>query len=319
MNITKLIKAIENNLESSEISMGYINILTYSAKDIRIKNRQLVLDNGLETMEYPLEDINSVLIESQNCLISVKTLTELAKRNITTYFCDEKHLPSAYLLNYNGFYKNLEVYNYQTGISKPTQKQLWKQIVTAKIENQLKVLDLCGIKHNLKEYVAKIKSADTDNIEAIVANQYFKLLFGNKFTRQNENLINASLNYGYAIVRGSIARTVVAHGLLPFLGVFHHNKLNAFNLVDDLIEPFRPLVDLFVIQNILCLEENSLTPSIKQTIFGLINYDMLIQNQHQNLSNAIEIFVNSFVDSITDNVAKLSCPQLIPLHIHQYE
>lgn len=196
--------------------MGYLNIMTYSAKDIYIKNKHLVLDNGVESMEYPLEDINSVLIESQNCNISIKTLTELTKRNVITYFCDEKHLPTAYTINYNGFYKSLEVYNYQTNISKPTQKQLWKQIISAKIFNQLKVLDICSIPNDLKKYYAKIKSADTDNIEAIVANQYFKLLFGNKFTRQNECLINASLNYGYAIVRGVIARTVVAHGLLPF-------------------------------------------------------------------------------------------------------
>lgn len=299
--------------------MGFVNIVVNSAKSISIKNKQLVLDNGVEKMDYPLEDINSVLIESQNCVISVKTLTELAQHNVVTYFCDDKHLPCAYLLNYNGFYKNLEVYNFQTGISKPTQKQLWKQIVTAKIENQLRMLDLCKIKHNLGIYLSKIKSADTDNIEAIVASQYFKLLFGNKFSRQQESLVNACLNYGYAIVRGIIARTVVAHGLLPFLGVFHHNKLNAFNLVDDLIEPFRTMVDLFVVQNILDTTEETLTPSIKHQLFGLINYDMLIQNQRQTLTNCIEIFVNSFVQSLTDNVANLTCPSLIELSLHQYE
>lgn len=299
--------------------MGFINLISYSASNISIKNKQLILDNGFETMDYPLEDLNSVLIENRNCNISVRTLTELARHNVVTYFCDEKHLPCAYLLNYNGFYKNLEVYNYQVNISKPTQKQLWKQLVVAKIENQIKVLDLCGIKHNLTQYLGKIKSADADNIEAIVANLYFKHLFGNKFTRQNECLINASLNYAYAIIRGLVARTVVAHGLLTFLGVFHHNKLNAFNLVDDLIEPFRPLVDLFVYQNILPLNQTELTTEIKQQLFGLLNYDMISINQHQTLTNCVEILVNSLVQSLTDNVAKLNCPKVFGLELHQYE
>ena len=101
--------------------MGFINIIAYSAKDIKIKDKQLILSNNQESIDYPLEDVNSLMIESQICNISIYTLTQLSKFNITTYLCDEKHLPCAYLLNYNGFYKNLEVYKFQTSISKPTQ------------------------------------------------------------------------------------------------------------------------------------------------------------------------------------------------------
>lgn len=293
--------------------------MTYSAKDIKVKNKQLLLAKDNEVVDFPLEDINSIMIETQSCNISTYTLVQLAKYNIATFFCDEKHLPCAYMLNYNGFYKNLEVYNYQINISKPTQKQLWKQIVMAKIKNQIGVLNLCGIKNNLSEYISKVKSFDTDNVEAVVANQYFKLLFGTLFTRDNECLINACLNYGYAIIRGLVARTVVSHGLLPYIGVFHKNKLNAFNLVDDLIEPFRQIVDLFVYKNIKELDEKELTPKIKQQLFNLLNFDIKIQNQKQTITNSIEIMVNSFVQSISNDVAKMICPEIIDLALHSYE
>ena len=259
--------------------MGFINLITYSAQDIKIRDNQLILSNNDTFADYPLEDLNSLMIESQSCNISIYALTQLSKYNVATYFCDEKHLPCAYLLNYNGFYKNLEVYKYQTSISKPTQKQLWKQLVSAKIKNQIRALNLCGIKNDLDKYLPKIRSADTDNIEAIVANQYFKLMFGLKFARGNECVINSCLNYGYAIIRGLVARTIVSHGLLPFLGVWHKNQLNAFNLVDDIIEPFRPIIDLFVFQNIKSINQNELTREIKQSLFEILNYDMKLMSK----------------------------------------
>lgn len=299
--------------------MGFINLITYSAKDIKIKDNQLILSNNNASADYPLEDLNSLMIESQSCNISTYALAQLSKYNVATYFCDEKHLPCAYLLNYNGFYKNLEVYKFQTSISKPTQKQLWKQLVYAKVKNQIIALNLCGIKNDLEKYLPKIKSADTDNIEAVVANQYFKLMFGLKFARGNECLINSSLNYGYAIIRGLVARTIVSHGLLPFLGVWHKNQLNAFNLVDDIIEPFRPIIDLFVFKNIKSITQNQLTPKIKQSLFEILNYDMKIDGQNQTITNCVEILINSFVQSITKDVANLKCPELIKLALHSYE
>ena len=298
--------------------MGYINIITYSAQNISIKNKQLLLENGQDFVTYPLEDINSLLIESERCSISTNTLRQLAQNNIVTYFCDEKHLPCAYLINYNGFYKNLEVYNHQVNLSKPTQKNLWKQIIVAKVQNQIEVLNLCGIKNDLQSFVPKIKSADSDNIEALVANKYFKLLFGDDFVRRNPNFVNGCLNYAYAIVRGMIARTVVAHGMLPFLGVFHKNKLNAFNLVDDLNEPFRPIVDLLVAKQI-DLTQTELTPKTKQQVFSVVNFDMLVNGQKQTVSNCIEILVNSYSQSLSKDDAKLVCPKIIELSLHQYE
>lgn len=298
--------------------MGYINIITYSAQNISTKNKQLLLANGQDSVAYPIEDINSLLVESDRCTISTNTIRQLAQNDIVTYFCDEKHLPCAYLINYNGFYKNLEVYNHQVSLSKPTQKNLWKQIITSKVQNQIEVLNLCGIKNDLACYISKIKSADSDNIEALVANKYFKLLFGKNFARKNENFVNSCLNYAYAIVRGMIARTVVAHGLLPFLGVFHKNKLNAFNLVDDLIEPFRPIVDLLVAKQI-DLSQTELTPKTKQQLFSVVNHDMLVGGQKQTVSNCIEILVNSYVQSLAKNKAMLSCPKIIELRLHEYE
>ena len=128
------------------------------------------------------------------------------------------------------------------------------------------------------------------------------------------------LNYGYSIVRGMIARSIVCHGYEPSLGIFHKSELNSFNLADDFIEPFRPLVDLVVHQLMQSVEEEQhLTPGIKQELFRLVNYDMEVGNQKQIVSNAIELFVESYSKSLRDNAESITPPVLIALKEHSYE
>lgn len=301
--------------------MGYINIVIASDADITIKNKQLVLRNihTGDSVDYPIEDINSVLIESLRSNISTKTLSLLADNNIITYFCDESHLPSAYLLNYNGFYKNLSVYNMQVSCPKPLQKRLWQGVIKSKISNQIGVLDLCGIDNDLSKYESMVLSGDSTNVESTVALKYFKLLFGDDFGRRYDTIVNASLNYGYSIIRGCIARSVVAHGLLPYLGMHHSNQLNAFNLVDDLIEPFRPVVDLYVYNNLVGTECTELNHYIKQGLVSLLNADVMIDGKVYALSFAVDIVVSSYIESLSAESNKLLLPTVLEYEFHKYE
>lgn len=300
--------------------MGFINVFVGSQCYFKIKNKQLVLTKeNNDSISYPIEDLNSIIIENEQSNISVKTLTELANKNVIVYLCDEKHLPSCYLLGYNSFYKNLMVYKYQVDLSKPITKQLWKDIIKHKILNQIKVLELCNIENDLDKYIADIKSDDADNIESVVANKYFKLLFGKEFVRRRTNLINSALNYGYAIIRGAIARTVVAHGLQPFLGIHHKNQLNNFNLVDDLIEVYRPVVDLFVVNNFQNQESDELTPQMKVLLHSLLASDVKIQNGVYDVSTSIDIFVASYVSSIESQKNKIKFPEILEFKVHEYE
>lgn len=301
--------------------MGYINIVVGSDAKISIRNKQLLLTNltTSDTMDYPLEDINAIVIESLQSVISTKALMELADHSVAVYFCDEYHLPSAQLLNYNGFYKHLQIYNIQTACPKPFAKRIWRDIVCQKIVNQGKVLQMCNKNDCVSVLSSKVLSGDSNNIESVAALKYFKELFGKGFARGQNNIINSALDYGYSIIRGAIARSVVAHGLVPYLGVHHCNQLNAFNLVDDLIEPFRPVVDLYAYTNITSLHDQEMTRSIKQDLVGLLNADVLICNKRYPISYAIELLVTSLIDCMSEKDAKLNLPTILPLEIHRYE
>lgn len=299
--------------------MGYINVFVGSECTIKLKNKQLLLNKNDNSASYPLEDLNSVLIENNNCVVTIKCLTELVKHNVLVYVCDEKHLPASYLLGYNSFYTNLTAYNYQINNGKPFLKQLWKSVVKHKILNQIKVLELNCIQHDLTAYIEMVKSDDSDNVESVVANKYFKLLFGKNFVRRNDVLINSALNYGYAIIRGAIARTVVAHGLQPFIGIHHSNYLNNFNLVDDLIEPFRPVVDLFVYNNFYCVSETELSPAMKLSLHNLLNADVLIGGSKYSVSYAVELYVESVVQSFKTQKNLIRFPEIKEIEIHKYE
>ncbi len=299
--------------------MGYRNLFIANAKRISVKNRQLLIDD----VSVPVEDICSLMIENQSTLFSAFVLQYLAEQGVVVYVCDSKHTPNAVLLPLNSHSRHLKMLRYQIEISKVLQKRIWQKIVISKLENQSRCLGLIddsdGAKH-IKMLQKKVLSGDSKNIEAQAAAYYFKRIYGKHFIRSGESLTNAMLNYGYSIVRGMIARSIVCHGYEPSLGIFHKSELNSFNLADDFIEPFRPLVDLVVHQLMQSVEEEQhLTPGIKQELFRLVNYDMEVGNQKQIVSNAIELFVESYSKSLRDNAESITPPVLIALKEHSYE
>lgn len=301
--------------------MGFINVFVSSSVYANIENKQLKLtkkESG-ESITYPLDDLSSVIFDNSQSVISIKTLCKLSENNVIAYFCDEKHVPQTYLLAYNAYYKNLSNYLKQVGVKKPTLKNIWKNIVKQKIQNQIEVLNLLNKKHTLTDYINQVQSDDSKNIESVVASKYFKILFGPNFNRREGCLnINSALNYGYAIIRGAIARSVVSHGLQPFLGIHHCNKLNNFNLVDDLIEPYRPLVDLLVYTNYETFL-NELNAVSKMKLVNILNLDVLYCNQKQSVQYSIENLVENYVKCITNNNFNIKLPKIIKLQIHEYE
>lgn len=295
--------------------MAYINIFVDNDAHISVKNKQLWLKNAEKEMDWPLEDINSIMIESLRSTISTYTLSALAQNNVIVYFCDEKHLPCAYLLPFNSHFSQIKIYAAQSQISVPLKKQLWKEIVINKIKNQNKCLVLCKKEPILQDLLKNVRSGDTSNAEAVAASKYFRHLFSSSFTREQDSNINAALNYGYAIIRGVIARSIVSHGLQPFLGIKHCSTLNNFNLADDLIEVFRPFVDLFVYQN----QDVVFDKYYKAQLFNLLNANCLVDGAKYTLAYAIELYVQSYIESITKGENKLKFPNLIEIENHKYD
>ncbi|HGG9501159.1 TPA: type II CRISPR-associated endonuclease Cas1, partial [Neisseria meningitidis] len=206
----------------------------------------------------------------------------------------------------------------------PLKKQFWQHIVRQKILNQAFIADETGndlAAKRLRTLASEVRSGDTGNREAQAAALYFQALFGEKFTRNDNNAVNAALNYTYAVLRAAVARTLTLYGWLPALGLFHRSELNPFNLADDFIEPLRPLADLTVIhlyeQGRLKAE---LTPGIKQHLIKTLHYQISIERQHFSTLAAIDKMVSSFQAGVTDKNAKqLKLPEILPLKEYRYE
>ncbi len=280
--------------------MNFINVFVSEGKNVSIKANNLSVE-GEETMTFPLEDIGVVMLENHKCNITVRALSKLTEYGSTVFVCDERHLPSAVLLPANSYYKPLFNYNLQVSISKPRLKNLWKKIIEKKIYNQAQCLIKNGIDSGkLVDLAQSVLSGDADNKEAQASAFYFPKLFGKNFTRDDDCLINSCLNYAYAIVRGVIARHICARGFLPCLGIFHCNTFNAFNLADDFIEPFRPIVDFFVYNSLDDLGPQ-FGPHTKKKLFTILNLQVYSGEEKHNLSYAIEREVESIIGYYSGN------------------
>ena len=297
--------------------MGYRVIFLTNPARLYVKNQQLVIDNG-DVFKVPLEDIECIAIDSMQISMNSYLLSRLSEYAITLYVTDKTHHPCRTFLPLLRHSKHLSVLKNQLEMTLPNKKKLWKQIVCQKIENQATVLKLCGIDEWKSIDVLKnmVKSGDPDNMEAVAASKYFKLLFGKNYTRTQDNFINPKLNYGYSILRSTISKYLVVYGYEPSLGIFHKSNLNSFNLSDDIIEPFRPIVDLYVKKFAL---EDEIDTHTKASLANLLNCDLIIDNKLFACAKAIELTIKSLSSWYNDKNKSLLLPQIIDLEQHTYE
>ena len=205
------------------------------------------------TTTLPIEDIGVVVLDNKQITITQGVLEALLENNCAVITCDSSHLPVGLMLPLCGNTTQNERFRCQLDASLPLKKQLWQQTVQYKIRNQAAVLQMThgSVARNMLAWAADVKSGDSDNLEARAAVFYWRNLFADipNFTREREGVApNNLLNYGYAILRAVVARGLVASGLLPTLGIHHHNRYNAYCLADDIMEPYRPYVDALVVK-----------------------------------------------------------------------
>jgi len=298
--------------------MSYRNIFIENSGRLTVRDEQLVISQNTENT-VPLEDINCIIVDNTSTTISTYLLSKIADHDIMLYICNEKHLPTAMTIGINNYSRQLKRLEEQLLLPKPLKKRLWQSIIVQKIQNQAKCLELLQSPgyERLNNLSLSVQSGDSTNVEATAAAYYFKLLYGNNFTRGNSCIINSALNYAYAIVRGMIARTLVTYGFETSIGLFHHNELNNFNLADDMIECFRPLVDMYITEKI-SKYEYELTSDIKKTILNVTNQIVLIDNKKYNVQNAIDHMIMSLSNSIRQSENNIKLPTLIPLEEYRY-
>ncbi|MGD9160831.1 MAG: type II CRISPR-associated endonuclease Cas1 [Desulfobacteraceae bacterium] len=210
----------------------------------------VVKSGGNELGRVPLDDIGMLMANAHGLTYSNNLLVALADRNVPFFICNSKHLPVAVMWPVSTHHAHVKRFKAQIEASKPMMKRLWQELVAAKIINQSSVIEMIGEdSSDIKLLSRRVKSGDPENVEAHASRIYWKILFGNTFKRNRElHGVNQLLNYGYTIMRSATARAVMLAGLNPSLGIHHHNFRNSMCLVDDLIEPFRPIVDQVVYQ-----------------------------------------------------------------------
>lgn len=304
--------------------MTWRSLLIRDGGKLSLQRQQILIQQNSKNYTVPLEDIAVIVIESPETLITAPLLSALAKNGITLLTCDEQFLPCGQWLPYSQYHRQLKTLKLQLNASEPQKKQLWQTIIRQKIRNQAQTADETGndlAAKRLRAMAAEVKSGDSNNLEAQAAALYFQAVFGSQFKRGQACGINNHLNYGYAIARAAIARALVQYGWLPALGLFHRNELNPFNLADDFIEPYLPIVDLMVwhLHDQGRLKEN-LTPNAKQQLVAILNQQICLDQQTFSVLAAIDRTIASFQISLADKNAKLlKLPGILPLKEHQYE
>ena len=282
--------------------MAWQNLLISRPARLSLKNRQLRCEQESGEVNLALEDIASVVLESPQITLTSALIAACADENIAIITCDETHTPNGLLTSFLPHSRQAGMLRAQIAWSKPFTKRLWQLIVKQKIANQAATLKLCGKEHaRLTKLATEVDSGDSKNCEAQAARLYFGVLFEginhDAFRRHGDDLANAALNYGYAILRAAIARELVQFGFIPALGIHHCSELNAFNLADDLIEPFRPFVDAHVCLNGIGQQVGSTEQGLqlheRASLVEALQLACVVAGERHTLLHAIHLIVKS--------------------------
>ena len=280
------------------------------------KSDQLVLKypDSNEEKTIPIEDLGYVVLEDPQITITNGLLMKLVENKTAVITCDKQHMPCSFFQPLVGHSEQTERMRYQLNASLPLKKQLWQQTVMVKIDNQANHFLMRGKNAlRLKRYIKDVKSGDFGNEEALAAAFYFQNLFDIENFSRNQKAIapNNLLNYGYAILRAVAARALVSSGLLPSVGIFHHNKYNPFCLADDIMEPYRPFVDVLVydiVESGCNIEE--LNRNIKTSLLMIPAMDVVIDGKKSPLMNAMSRTTSSLYDCFEGSRRKILYPEL---------
>lgn len=264
----------------------------------------------------PVEDIGVVILDHQQITLTQPVLSALLGNNVAVITCDTQHMPVGVHLPLYGNTIQQERFKYQIDASLPLKKQLWQQTIRQKIYNQAAVLSLEHgvVVKNMLRWAEDVKSGDPDNLEGRAAVYYWKNLFPDVigFTRDREGISpNHMLNYGYAILRAIMARSLVGSGLLPTLGIHHHNRYNAFCLADDIMEPYRPYVDRVILE--IIKEQgvvNELTKDIKKKLLSIPVLDVIINGRRSPLLIAAGLTTSSLAACYTGEQRRIAYPEI---------
>lgn len=287
-------------------------LLIENKASIHSKNLQLIIKTETKEASVPIEDIGFLVIDHIETYLSIHAMNLLIENNAAIVICSKNHQPTGLFLNLNSHHIQQEIFKKQIEASIPLKKQLWQQTVIEKIKNQGELLTrINGTKNPLNHFASKVQSGDTSNMEGAAAAHYWKVFFEIDFRRERfGDYPNNFLNYGYAILRAATARALSGSGLLNTLGIHHKSKYNAFALADDIMEPFRPIVDELVYEIMLNYEEQELTTELKAKLLELLTRTVYFRNEKSTLMIALQKTASSLQQCYYGERKKINYPKL---------
>lgn len=288
------------------------SILIEKKASITCKNLQLQIQTEERNASIPIEDIGFLVIDHPETYISIPALNYLIENNSSVILCNKAHLPSGMFLNLNGHHIQQQLFRAQIEASVPLKKKLWQQTVKEKITNQGLLLEQITNKKNKFQFLtSKVLSGDTTNMEGVAANFYWKSFFDTAFKRERfGDYPNNFLNYGYAILRAATARALSGSGLLNTFGIHHKNKYNAFALADDIMEPYRPLVDECVYTIMQKYDEEELNTLLKTELLNVLTRTVYFKNEKSPLMVALQKTASSLQQCYTGDRKKIKYAKL---------
>ena len=284
--------------------MSWRIIYIENSHKVSLYLNNLKIEDGDETYVVPIDDINTVIFNNYKLYMTVQLLCKLSQANVCVIICEKNGLPEIVMNPINGNYATFRNQELQINLPEQQKTVLWKKIVEGKIQNQITVLEIHNGKSSvikkLNEYRNTVKGNDATNREGLAAKMYFRELFGEGFLREREarDPVNVALNYGYAVMRAMMARSVAAKGFIPAWGIFHRNPYNHFNLVDDFLEVYRPIVDEWVLCNIL---GDFFTSEKRLELVEHMSNKIIFDGKKYQIMNSMDLFLDGIIKYMKTN------------------
>ena len=295
------------------------SVIIYNGEKLSVKDDWLVVEfEDNSEKKIPIEDLYCVVIDNKNLVLTIPLLSSLAQHKVHLVLTDEKHLPVSTMYPLNTNYHCYRILKKQLEMTDEFKGYVWQKITQKKILNQAMCLENqwaeSDVLIRMRELASEVVAHDVGNREGISAKLFFRNLYGSEFVRFADDEINMLMNYGYAIMRSGVAKSLVAHGFNCVMGVHHISETNEFNLADDFMEPMRPIVDEWISDNPDSISEG-LSKFVKNELVSLVNKEVLFDGKVMKVRYAIDSMVKSFVTAIeTKNPDRLVLPELMYYH-----
>ena len=276
--------------------MGWRTVVVNTHSKLSYKNNHLIFKDASRTELIHLSEVDILLLETTDIVLSTMLIKRLVDENILVIFCDDKRLPTAYLMPYYGRHDSSLQLSRQIAWREDVKAQVWTTIIAQKILNQALYLGNCGFLEKSQSVIDLYHGLDLfdpSNREGHAARIYFNTLFGNDFSREQESDINAALDYGYTLILSMFAREIVLSGCMTQFGLKHANQFNQFNLASDIMEPFRPIIDRIVYEN-----RNSSFVKMKRELFTIFSDTFHYSGKYMYLTNIVSDYTKKVIQAL---------------------